>query len=114
MSSTDQSTTTRASGVFGGDDLVRKKGWALGLNAADGTSAPPWPEFVVRIAITVGAAGTVNLGLAGFLWIPLILVAVVGAYRYMDKPLDGGHGPPSVPVRAEGAAPLGPRAAARR
>ena len=63
----------------------RKKGWALGLNAAGGNLGASVAQFVVPIAITVGAASTLNLGLAGFLWIPLILVAIVGAFRSMDN-----------------------------
>jgi NNP family nitrate/nitrite transporter-like MFS transporter len=63
----------------------RKKGWALGLNAAGGNLGASVAQFVVPIAITIGAASTLNLGLAGFLWIPLILIAVLGAYRYMDN-----------------------------
>jgi len=63
----------------------RKKGWALGLNAAGGNLGASVAQFVVPIAITIGAAATLNLGLAGFLWIPLILVAIVGAYFFMDN-----------------------------
>lgn len=63
----------------------RQKGWALGLNAAGGNLGAAVAQFLVPIAVTVGAATTLNLGLAGFIWIPLILVATFGAWRYMDN-----------------------------
>ncbi len=63
----------------------RQKGWALGLNAAGGNLGAAVAQFVVPIVITIGAAATLNLSLAGFIWIPLILVAMFGAWRYMDN-----------------------------
>lgn len=63
----------------------KEKGWALGLNAAGGNIGTSVAQFAVPIAVTVGAAGTVNLALAGWMWIPLILVAMWGAWRYMDN-----------------------------
>ena len=63
----------------------RKKGWALGLNAAGGNLGASVAQFVVPIAITIGAAATLNLPLAGWIWVPLILVAVFGAYKRMDN-----------------------------
>lgn len=62
-----------------------QKGWALGLNAAGGNLGASVAQLLVPIAITIGAAATLNLPLAGWIWIPLILVAIVGAYKRMDN-----------------------------
>ena len=62
-----------------------KKGWALGLNAAGGNLGVSVAQIVVPLAITIGAAATINLPLAGWIWVPLILVAVFGASRFMDN-----------------------------
>lgn len=62
-----------------------QKGWALGLNAAGGNLGASVAQFVVPIVITVGAAATLNLPLAGLIWVPLIIVAMVGAYLRMDN-----------------------------
>lgn len=62
-----------------------QKGYALGLNAAGGNLGASVAQFVVPIVITVGAAATLNLPLAGLIWVPLILVAMVGAYLRMDN-----------------------------
>jgi MFS transporter, NNP family, nitrate/nitrite transporter len=63
----------------------REKGWALGLNAAGGNLGASVAQFVVPIVITIGAAATLNLPLAGWIWVPFILLAMFGAYRYMDN-----------------------------
>ncbi|PSL37738.1 NNP family nitrate/nitrite transporter-like MFS transporter [Labedella gwakjiensis] len=62
-----------------------QKGWALGLNAAGGNLGASVAQLVVPIAITIGAAATLNLPLAGLVWIPLILIAIVGAWKRMDN-----------------------------
>jgi NNP family nitrate/nitrite transporter-like MFS transporter len=62
-----------------------QKGYALGLNAAGGNLGASVAQFVVPIVITVGAAATLNLPLAGLIWVPLILIAMVGAYFRMDN-----------------------------
>ncbi len=62
-----------------------QKGYALGLNAAGGNLGASVAQFLVPIAITVGAAATLNLPLAGLIWVPLILVAMAGAYFRMDN-----------------------------
>lgn len=64
---------------------VREKGWALGLNAAGGNLGAAVAQLVVPLAIAAGAAATLNLPLAGWLWVPLILVAAFGAWKYMDN-----------------------------
>lgn len=63
----------------------REKGWALGLNAAGGNIGTAIAQLLVPVAVTLGAAGTLNLQLGGWMWIPLILVAMWGAFRYMDN-----------------------------
>ncbi|MFH5880465.1 MFS transporter [Arthrobacter sp. NA-172] len=64
---------------------AREKGWALGLNAAGGNLGAAIAQLVVPIAVTLLAAGTVNLPMAGLIWIPLILVAAFGAWKYMNN-----------------------------
>jgi NNP family nitrate/nitrite transporter-like MFS transporter len=63
----------------------REKGFALGLNAAGGNVGASVAQFVVPIAITIGAGAALNLPLAGWIWVPLILVAIWGAWRFMDN-----------------------------
>lgn len=63
----------------------REKGWALGLNAAGGNLGTSVAQFLVPIVVTVGAATTLNLPLAGWMWVPFILIAIWGAWRYMDN-----------------------------
>ena len=64
---------------------AREKGWALGLNAAGGNLGAAVAQLAVPIAITLLAAGTVNLPMAGLMWVPLILLAAFGAWKYMDN-----------------------------
>ncbi|WP_309124549.1 MFS transporter [Arthrobacter sp.] len=64
---------------------VREKGWALGLNAAGGNLGAAVAQLVVPLVIAAGAAATLNLPLAGWIWVPLILVAAFGAWKYMDN-----------------------------
>lgn len=64
---------------------AREKGWALGLNAAGGNVGAAVAQLIVPIAITVGAAATLNLPLAGLIWIPFILLAAWGARKYMHN-----------------------------
>jgi len=63
----------------------RQKGYALGLNAAGGNLGASMAQLIVPIAITIGAAATLNLPLAGWIWVPFILVAAIGASRRMDN-----------------------------
>lgn len=72
----------------------REKGWALGLNAAGGNLGVSVAQIVVPLAITLTAVVTVvagetvktpNLPLAGWIWVPFILLAIFGAYKYMDN-----------------------------
>ena len=64
----------------------REKGYALGLNAAGGNLGVSVAQVLVPIVITIGAIGSVNnLSLAGWVWVPLILVAIVGSLRFMNN-----------------------------
>jgi NNP family nitrate/nitrite transporter-like MFS transporter len=63
----------------------REKGWALGLNAAGGNLGAAVAQFAVPIVITIGAGATLNLPVAGWIWVPFILLAMFGAWRYMDN-----------------------------
>lgn len=63
----------------------KEKGWALGLNAAGGNLGASVAQFVVPIVITIGAGATLNLPVAGWIWVPFILLAMFGAARYMDN-----------------------------
>ncbi|GAB3538298.1 NarK family nitrate/nitrite MFS transporter [Arthrobacter tecti] len=64
---------------------AREKGWALGLNAAGGNLGAAVAQLIVPLVIAAGAAATLNLPLAGWIWVPLILVAAFGAWKYMDN-----------------------------
>ncbi|SDB80841.1 MFS transporter, NNP family, nitrate/nitrite transporter [Raineyella antarctica] len=75
---------------------AREKGFALGLNAAGGNLGAAVAQLVVPLVVTLGAIGAGLLGvpvlsLAGWFWVPLILVAAVGAARCMDN-LSGAKG----------------------
>lgn len=70
-----------------------KKGTALGINAAGGNLGVAQTQLFVPLIITLGThimakdAGGYRFGitLAVLVWIPFILVAMVGALRYMDS-----------------------------
>ncbi len=64
---------------------AREKGWALGLNAAGGNMGAAVAQLAVPIVITLLAVGTVNLPMAGWMWVPFILVAAFGAWKFMDN-----------------------------
>ncbi len=72
----------------------RKKGFALGLNAAGGNLGVSTVQLVVPAIVGWGALGrltgatagsSVFLQNAGLMWLPLIMVAVIGASRFMDN-----------------------------
>jgi MFS transporter, NNP family, nitrate/nitrite transporter len=71
----------------------KKKGLALGLNAAGGNLGVAVTQFFVPIAITAGAlaigkgqgGGKVHLQNAGLIWIPFILLAAACAWLFMDN-----------------------------
>jgi NNP family nitrate/nitrite transporter-like MFS transporter len=73
----------------------RVKGWALGLNAAGGNIGVSSLQFLTPILIGFGwvnlyrasPQGSAGMFLqnAGLMWLPLIALAVFGAYRYMNN-----------------------------
>ena len=70
-----------------------KKGFALGLNAAGGNLGVAVAQLLVPLVIIAGVpaaavklpAHDVHLAYAGLMWMPLIIVAAVGAWLYMDS-----------------------------
>ncbi|OYO00097.1 MFS transporter [Enemella evansiae] len=64
---------------------AKEKGWALGLNAAGGNLGAAVAQLVVPLAVTIGAGATLRLPLAGWVWVPLILIAAWGARRHMHN-----------------------------
>jgi NNP family nitrate/nitrite transporter-like MFS transporter len=64
----------------------REKGFALGLNAAGGNIGVSVAQIVVPFVIVIGAVGaTKNLAFAGWFWVPFILLAIFGAYKFMNN-----------------------------
>jgi NNP family nitrate/nitrite transporter-like MFS transporter len=61
----------------------RRKGFALGLNAAGGNLGTSVVQFAVPWVVAVGAA--VSLSLAGLIWVPFILAAAICAFVFMDN-----------------------------
>ncbi|MDL9979975.1 MFS transporter [Microbacterium sp. ASV49] len=63
----------------------REKGWALGLNAAGGNLGTSVAQFAVPVVVALGAGAALGMSLAGWMWVPFILLAVWGAWRRMDN-----------------------------
>jgi NNP family nitrate/nitrite transporter-like MFS transporter len=66
----------------------RKKGFALGLNAAGGNIGVSSVQLIAPMVITLGSmgsAGRLHLENVGLMWLPLIGLAVFGAYFFMDN-----------------------------
>jgi NNP family nitrate/nitrite transporter-like MFS transporter len=71
----------------------RKKGLALGLNAAGGNLGVAVAQLLVPLAIIIGVPAAavklpvhqVHMANAGLMWLPLILAAMAAAYVYMDS-----------------------------
>src|SRR5271163_1675059 len=72
----------------------RMKGWALGLNAAGGNIGVSTVQLLTPILIGFGwvgfyltapLPGGIYLQNAGLMWLPLIALALYGAYRYMNN-----------------------------
>ncbi len=59
----------------------REKGLALGLNAAGGNIGVSSVQLLVPLVIGTGA----RLAFAGWMWLPLIALAVIGAYANMNN-----------------------------
>ena len=70
-----------------------RKGLALGLNAAGGNLGVAVTQLLIPLAIIVGVPAAavklpqheVHLAYAGIVWLPFIVVAALGAWRYMDS-----------------------------
>ncbi|MGH2604832.1 MAG: MFS transporter, partial [Dehalococcoidia bacterium] len=70
-----------------------RKGFALGLNAAGGNLGVAVAQLLVPLVIIVGVPAAavklpvheVHLSYAGLMWLPLIVVAALGAWLYMDS-----------------------------
>jgi NNP family nitrate/nitrite transporter-like MFS transporter len=60
-----------------------EKGKALGLNAAGGNLGTGVVQLVIPAVVAVGA-GT-HLDRAGLMFVPLVLLAALGAWRFMDN-----------------------------
>src|SRR3954453_8354484 len=68
-----------------------QKGFALGLNAAGGNIGVAVVQKLVPVVVGMGALaflGTTSLANAGLVWIPLIGLAAVCAWRAMDNLAD--------------------------
>jgi len=71
----------------------RKKGLALGLNAAGGNLGVAAAQLLVPLAIIIGIPTAavklpkhhVHMANAGLMWLPFIVVAMACAYFYMDS-----------------------------
>jgi MFS transporter, NNP family, nitrate/nitrite transporter len=70
----------------------RAKGWALGLNAAGGNIGVAVVQFVVPAVVGLGVLGLnakaarhVALQNAGLIWVPLVVVAALCAFLFMDN-----------------------------
>src|SRR3954463_5479213 len=71
----------------------RKKGFALGLNAAGGNLGVAVCQLLVPLAVIVGIPAAavklpihnVHIAYAGLMWMPFIALASFGAWRYMDS-----------------------------
>lgn len=74
----------------------RHKGFALGLNAAGGNIGVAVAQLLVPLVLVIGVpaaavrlpAHEVHLSYAGLMWLPFIVVAAIGAWRYMDSITD--------------------------
>ncbi|HEX3872951.1 MAG TPA: MFS transporter [Solirubrobacteraceae bacterium] len=71
----------------------KEKGFALGLNAAGGNLGVAVAQLLVPLVIIVGVPAAlvklpvhpIHMAYAGLIWIPFILIAVLGASLYMDS-----------------------------
>jgi len=71
----------------------RRKGFALGLNAAGGNVGVAVAQLLVPLALIVGVPSAavkltphkVNMAYAGLMWMPFIAAACIAAWCYMDS-----------------------------
>lgn len=61
----------------------KKKGFALGLNAAGGNIGVSNVQLLAPIVFTIG--GGLHLAYGGLMWLPLMAIAAFGAVAYMDN-----------------------------
>jgi NNP family nitrate/nitrite transporter-like MFS transporter len=81
----------------------KHKGAALGLNAAGGNLGVAVAQLLVPLVIVAGVPAAavklplheVNLAYAGLMWLPLIVLAAVLAWRWMDSISDAKADPSS-------------------
>ncbi|HET6793372.1 MAG TPA: MFS transporter, partial [Acidimicrobiales bacterium] len=71
----------------------KRKGWALGLNAAGGNLGVAVCQLVVPLVVIIGVPTAlvkkpvhpVHLVAAGAVWLPLIVMATIAAWLFMDS-----------------------------
>ena len=71
----------------------KRKGWALGLNAAGGNLGVATAQLFIPLVLIIGvpaaavklAKHPVHLAYAGWVWVPLVIAAAVVAWRRMDS-----------------------------
>jgi len=71
----------------------KRKGFALGLNAAGGNLGVAVAQLLVPLVLIIGVPAAthklpkhdVNMAYAGLVWMPFIIIAALGAYLYMDS-----------------------------
>jgi NNP family nitrate/nitrite transporter-like MFS transporter len=71
----------------------KKKGFALGLNAAGGNLGVTVVQLIAPLAVIIGIpfavaknpVHPVHLAYAGIMWMPFIAIAAVGAWLFMDN-----------------------------
>ena len=71
----------------------RRKGFALGLNAAGGNLGVALTQLVVPLVIVIGVPSAalelsqheVHISYAGLMWLPFLVCAALAAYLYMDS-----------------------------
>jgi NNP family nitrate/nitrite transporter-like MFS transporter len=77
----------------------REKGWALGLNAAGGNIGVAVAQKLAPVVITLG--GGVALARAGLFYIPLVVIAAVCAFLFMDNLAEAKSDPGAVAAAAK-------------
>jgi NNP family nitrate/nitrite transporter-like MFS transporter len=77
----------------------REKGWALGLNAAGGNIGVAVVQKLAPVVITLG--GGIALARAGLLYIPLVVIAAVCAFLFMDNLAEAKSDPGAVAAAAK-------------
>jgi NNP family nitrate/nitrite transporter-like MFS transporter len=71
----------------------RRKGFALGLNAAGGNLGVAVAQLLVPLVVIVGVPAAlvklpvhpIHMAYAGLIWMPFIVAAALGAFLYMDS-----------------------------